>query len=160
MTRRELEVKDQDQILDILNRSKVLHLGLVDEGMPYIVPMNYGYEMTDGKLTIYLHGATKGYKLDVIQKNPICCFEMECGVEPFEGKVACQYGISYYSLMGRGKAIIVDDVAEKIKALTLLMKTQTGKDFEFNERLVSIVSVIRLDIDVYTAKHRPAPPMK
>lgn len=160
MTRRELEVKDQDQILDILNRSKVLHLGLVDEGMPYVVPMNYGYEMTDGKLTIYLHGATKGYKLDVIQKNPICCFEMECGVEPFEGKVACQYGISYYSLMGRGKAIIVDDVAEKIKALTLLMKTQTGKDFEFNERLVSIVSVIRLDIDVYTAKHRPAPPMK
>lgn len=160
MTRRELEVKEPEQILDILNRSKVLHLGLVDEGMPYIVPMNYGYEMVDGKLTIYLHGAAKGYKLDVIRKNPVCCFEMECGVEPFEGKVACQYGVSYYSLMGRGQAVIVENTDEKIKALTLLMKTQTGKDFAFNERLVSIVSVIRLDIDVYTAKHRPAPPMK
>ena len=44
---------------------------------------------------------------------------------------------------------------EKIKALSVLMKTQTGKDFEFNEKLVSIVSVIRIDCDYYTAKHRP-----
>ena len=43
-------------------------------------------------------------------------------------------------------------------ALTILMKTQTGKDFEFNERLVSIVSVIRIDVEEYTAKARPLPP--
>ena len=30
-------------------------------------------------------------------------------------------------------------------------------DFEFNEKLVSIVSVIRIDCDYYTAKHRPLP---
>ena len=34
---------------------------------------------------------------------------------------------------------------EKIKAMSALMKIQTGKDFEFNERLVSIVSVIRIE---------------
>ena len=60
--------------------------------------------------------------------------------------------------MGRGKAVIVDDPQEKILAMTRLMKAQTGKDFEFNERLVSIVSVIRVDVAEYTAKHRPAPP--
>jgi hypothetical protein len=37
------------------------------------------------------------------------------------------------------------------------MKTQTGKDFSFNERLVSIVTVIRIDVSEYTAKHRPIP---
>ena len=42
-------------------------------------------------------------------------------------------------------------------AMSILMKTQTGKDFEFNERLVSIVSVIRIDVTDYTAKHRPNP---
>ena len=41
--------------------------------------------------------------------------------------------------------------------MTLLMKTQTGKDFEFNDRLVSIVAVIRIDVSEYTAKHRPLP---
>lgn len=160
MTRRELEVTDPALITQILEKCKILHLGLVDDGMPYIVPMNYGFCEENGSLTLYLHGALKGYKLDVIRKNPVCCFEMECEVQPFEGKVACQYGTSYYSLMGRGTAVIVEDPAEKIRAMTTLMKTQTGKDFEFNEKLVSIVSVIRIDASVYTAKHRPAPPAK
>lgn len=157
MTRREFEVTDPTQIQHILDESKVLHLGLVDDGMPYIVPMNYGYRLEAGKLTLYLHSAAKGYKLDVIAKNPVCCFEMECGLEPFEGKIACQYGVSYYSLMGRGRAVIVEDVGEKMEAMSILMKTQTGKDFEFSERLVSIVSVIRIDVSDYTAKHRPSP---
>ena len=42
MTRRELEVTNPEEILRILDSSRVLHLGLVDDGMPYIVPMNYG----------------------------------------------------------------------------------------------------------------------
>ena len=157
MTRREFEVTDPEVIRDILDSSSYLHLGLVDEGMPYVVPMNYGYRLEDGKLTLYLHSAVKGYKLDVIAKNPTCCFEMDCGVEPFEGKIPCQYGITYYSLMGRGKAVLVEDPVEKELAMTLLMKAQTGKDFEFNERLVSIVSVIRIQVSEYTAKHRPLP---
>lgn len=160
MTRRELEVTNQTQIVKILDDSKILHLGLVDDGMPYIVPMNYGYIMDGEMLTIYLHGATRGYKMDVIARNPVCCFEMECEVAPFTGKIACQYGTSYYSLMGRGRVVVVEDVEEKKRAMSILMKTQTGKDFEFNEKLVSIVSVMRIDVSEYTAKHRPAPPMK
>ena len=157
MTRRELEVTDAAQIIKILDDSKILHLGLVDDGMPYIVPMNYGYVMEDGKLTIYLHSSLKGYKMDVIAKNPVCCFEMETGLQPFEGDVACKYGISYYSLMGRGTVTIVEDVEEKKRAMSILMKTQTGRDFEFNDKLVGVVSVLRIDVSEYTAKHRPLP---
>ena len=72
MTRRELEVTNPEEILRILDSSRVLHLGLVDDGMPYIVPMNYGYVMEEGKLTLYLHSAMQGYKLDVIRKNGVC----------------------------------------------------------------------------------------
>ena len=157
MTRRELEITDQKEMQDILDESKVLHLGLVDNGMPYIVPMNYGYTMEEGKLTLYVHGATTGYKLDVIRSNPTCCFEMECAVQPFEGEVACQYGTAYQSLMGRGTAVIIDDVQQKQDAMTILMKTQTGEDGTCNEKLVSIVSVIRIDVTDYTAKKRPLP---
>lgn len=157
MTRREFEVTDRDVIRGILDRSKVLRLGLIDGALPYVVPMNYGYRLEDGKLTLYLHSAVKGYKLDVIAKNPVCCFEMDCDVSPFQGKIACQYGITYYSLMGRGQVQLVEDPREKEQAMALLMKTQTGKDFEFNERLVSIVSVLRIDVSEYTAKHRPRP---
>ena len=48
MTRREREVTDINDILQIINETKILHLGLSDEGWPYVVPMNYGYEYVDG----------------------------------------------------------------------------------------------------------------
>ena len=59
--------------------------------------------------------------------------------------------------MGHGNAAIVEDVEEKKRAMSILMKTQTGKDFTFEDRLVSIVAVIRIDVAEYTAKNRPLP---
>ena len=155
MTRRERQVTDINDIIRILDKSKVLHLGMVDGDEPYVVPMNYGYELNDGKLTVYLHGARRGRKLDLINANPKVFFELECDIVPFEGDVACKYGITYASVMGRGRAVIVEDPQEKMHGLSVLMKTQTGKDFTFDEKLVSVVSVIRIDVSEYTAKHRP-----
>ncbi len=157
MTRRERQVTDINEIIKILDKAKVLHLGLVDGDEPYVVPMNYGYEFKDEKLVFYLHGARQGRKLDVIKANPKVFAELECDIVPFEGEVACKYGITYASVMAKGKAVIVEDTEEKMHALTVLMKTQTGKDFEFNEKLVSVVSVIKIDVEEFTAKHRPAP---
>lgn len=157
MTRREREVTDINKILEILDKAKVVHLGLVDGDEAYVVPMNYGYVYENDKLTLYLHGARRGRKLDLIRQNPKVFFEMDCDIVPFEGDVACKYGITYSSIMGRGLAEIVEDPEEKMKALSVLMKTQTGKDFEFNEKLVSVVAVIRINVSEFTAKCRPAP---
>lgn len=157
LTRREKLIADIETVSEILNKSKVLHLGLVDGDEPYVVPMNYGHTFEDGKLTIWLHGGKTGRKYDVIRKNPKVFFEMECDITPFEGDVACKYGISYSSLMGRGIATIVEDIEEKKTALSMLMKTQTEKDFEFNDKLAAVVGIIRIDVSDYTAKHRPAP---
>ena len=157
MTKRELQITDENQIRAILDTAKVVHLGLCVDNEPYVVPMNYGYTMIDGKLTVYLHCALQGKKLDMIRKNPRVFIEMDCDRQPFEGEKPCQYGLSYSSLMGRGTAHIIEDVAEKEQAMTALMKTQTQKDFTFNEKLVSIVAVVRIDVEEYTAKHRPIP---
>jgi len=157
ITKREREVTDPAAILDILDRAMVVHIAMVDGDEPYMVPMNYGYTMEDGQLTLYLHGAVKGRKTDVLQANPKVFFSMECDVTPFDGPVACRYGTSYVSLMGAGKAEILEDPEEKKAGLSILMKTQTGKDFTFDDGKVSIVSVIRIKVDYYTAKRRPMP---
>ena len=60
MTKRERQITDPQQILSILDRAKVLRLGLAVDNEPYVVPMNYGYVMEDGKLTLYLHSAVRG----------------------------------------------------------------------------------------------------
>ena len=157
MTRRERQVFDIEKILEILDKSKVVHVGMVDGDEPYVVPMNYGYTYENEKLVIWLHCATVGRKLDIIRKNPKVFFEMECDLIPFEGNVACNYGISYSSVMGKGIATIVEDSKEKQKALSILMKTQVNMDFEFNEKLASVVGVVKIEATEFTAKHRPLP---
>ncbi len=154
MTRREREVTDAAEIRRILDTAKVVHLGLVDNGEPYVVPMNYGYTWDNDKLTLYLHGAMRGRKIDAMRAHPAICFSLECDIESFEGDVACRYGMAYSSIMGNGTAVIVDDVEEKKQGLSCLMKTQTGKDFTFSEKMVSVVQVIRIDVTAFTAKQR------
>ena len=157
MTKRERQITDEKQILQILDTGKVLHLGLAVDNEPYVVPMNYGYTHEDGKLVMYLHSAHRGKKLDMIRANPKVFFSIDCDRVPFESSLPCQYGLAYSSVMGRGVAQIVEDVEEKKRAMSILMKTQTGKDFTFEDRLVSIVAVIRIDVAAYTAKKRPVP---
>ena len=157
MTKRERQITDESQILEILDKSKVLHLGLSVNDEPYVVPMNYGYTYENGKLVIYLHSAVKGKKLDMIRSNPKVFFAADCDLLPFEGARPCQYGLAYSCVMGKGIARIVEDVEEKKQAMSILMKTQTGQDFVIEDRLVSIVAVIRIDVAEFTAKHRPLP---
>ena len=157
MTKREYQITDPAEISRILDTAKVLRLGIAVDNEPHIIPLNYGYTMENGELKLYMHSAVKGNKLELLRRNPNVCFQLDCDNIPFEGKVACQYGLSYCAISGRGRAVIVEDVQEKMEGMSILMKTQTGKDFGFNERLVSIVAVIRLDVSEFSAKYRPIP---
>lgn len=160
MTKREREITDPNQIDEILRSCMHLHLGLVDEGKPYVVPLNYGItkDEEDGHYIIYLHSGNTGRKLEIIRKNQDCCFTMERNVQPFEGRIACQHGTAYECIMGTGRVHIIDDSTEKMKALEILMCTQTGRsDFAFDERMISIVTVMRIDVEELTAKRRPLP---
>lgn len=157
ITRREQEVTDINEIIGILDRAKVVHVGMIDGDVPYVVPMNYGYTLENSKLTLYLHGAKAGRKLDVLRANPKVFIEIDTDILPFEGKTACHYGICYSSIMGEGVAEIVEDAEGKKSGLSILMKTQTGKDFEFNDKMASVVTVIKIHVSDFTAKKRPMP---
>lgn len=157
ITRREKEVTDINEIIGILDRAKIVHVGMIDGDMPYVVPMNYGYTMEEGRLTLYVHGATAGRKLDALRVNPKVFVEIDTDIVPFEGKAACQYGTTYSSVMGEGEAELVEDPQGKMEGLRILMRTQTGKEFEFSEKMVMGVTVIKIKVSDFTAKKRPMP---
>ena len=154
MRRKDREITDINEILELVAKTDVLHLGLFDGDYPYIVPLHYGYEYADGTLTFYMHGAKEGHKIDLINANPNVCVELENDVELIPGDVACAYGSSYFSIMGRGTASIVTDEEEKIKGLKLLMENQTGRAFDIDARMAAAVAVIKVTTDNFTAKAR------
>lgn len=58
MRRKDREVKDLDGIFDIVERCSVVHLGMVDNGKPYVVALNFGYEREGDALVLYHTGAS------------------------------------------------------------------------------------------------------
>ena len=156
MRRKDREVTNIIEILQIIEKAKVLHLALVDADYPYIVPLHYGYEYTEGILIFYMHCAKEGHKLDLIRSNPNVCIEVESDVELISGgDVACKYGASFASVIGHGRAELTEDVQENIRGLSLFMKNQTGREFNINEEMASTVEVIKVVISEFTAKSRP-----
>lgn len=155
MRRKDREVTDINEILKIVDKAKILRLGLFDNEYPYIVPLHYGYEYKEGKLIFYMHAAKEGHKLNLINKKSNVCIELDCDVKLITGgDIACDYSAAYASVIGKGNAEIVKDEKEKIKGLKLLMKNQTGREFVIDEKMASAVEVLKVIIHTFTAKSR------
>ena len=56
--------------------------------------------------------------------------------------------------MARGEVRLVEDSEEKIAGLRLLMRAQTGRDFEITAQQAAGVAVFRFDATAYSAKKR------
>ena len=153
MRRKDREVTDLEQIRGILERARVLHLGLNDEGAPYVVPMHYGFTLDDKGLTLYVHCAREGHKLELLRRDARVFVEIDTDETLIPGESACAWGARYACVMGRGRAVIVEDAEEKCRALALLMKTQTGEGYVFTPQMAA-VTVLRIDVADYTAKAR------
>ncbi len=159
MRRKDRSVTDPKRIERILAAACIVHLGLVDDGRPYVVPLHYCYEYAGTDLTLYMHSARSGRKIDVIGGGAPCFVELECDVDLDDGgsapyKLACKYGSFYSSVMGEGTASLVTDADEKVHALRLLMRQQTGRSFPITRLMAKPVAVIRAHIpaDALTAK--------
>lgn len=64
MRRTDREVRDINGVFDIVDRCSVVHLGMVDNGKPYVVALNFGYDREGDTLIMYLHCAMEGKKIN------------------------------------------------------------------------------------------------
>ncbi|MCR4647030.1 MAG: pyridoxamine 5'-phosphate oxidase family protein [Oscillospiraceae bacterium] len=155
MRRKDREITEIRDILGIVAKCRILHLGLLDDGYPYIVPLHFGYVYENETLVLYVHCAKAGHKLDLIRNDPHVCVEMECDTELVSGgENACDYSSYYASVIGRGVAEIVEAPEEKCRGLSLLMAQQTGRSFVITDQMASAVEVVKIAVSALTAKSK------
>ena len=152
MRRKEREITDSKEIDDIIERADVCRIALSDNNIPYIVTMNFGYRQGK-KLTLFLHCAAKGKKIDIIKSNNIACFQMTIDHKLIETHVRCNCGMHYKSVVGMGRIFFVTEPEDKIEAFNILMKHYHGHDrHQFKKAYVNEATVLRLDIDEISGK--------
>lgn len=150
MRRSQREIKDIQEIYRIIKGCDVIRIGMSVDNIPYIVPLNFGFEED----TFYFHGAQEGRKIDMIKANPNVCFELDTNHHLVgESDNACEWTMTYTSVMGTGTMVMVDEYEEKIKALNILMKNYGGKDsYDYPEKMVRRIGIMKLEVKEYSGK--------
>ena len=148
MRRKEREITDSAEIDTIICSAKLMHIALVDGNMPFLVPVFYGY---DGKF-IYFHSAKVGTKMEILKRNNNICFEISIDHGVIESDKACDFEAKHRTVIGIGKAVFVDDEAEKIKALDLIVSQFTDAKFEYPKTNLIHTAVVRIEIDSVKGK--------
>jgi uncharacterized protein len=149
MRRKDKEITDETVIREILEKSSVCRIGILDGDLPYIVPMNYGF--ADGAL--FFHTARVGKKIDLLHKNKRVCFEIEYAAEIISQEQSCSWSTRYRSVIGYGILEMITDAGEKKKGLDVIMAHNGKKESNrYHEPYVARIVILKLTIDQISGK--------
>ena len=152
MRRKDREITEISEIMEIVKKCDVCNLAFFDEKYPYIVPLNFGAANIDNKVTLYFHGAKVGKKLELLEKNNMVGFEMDCSHKLLMAEMACDSTMEFESVCGNGIIEILEE-DQKIAALTILMNQYEVKEkHEFNENHLKAIVVLKLTVNEITGK--------
>ncbi len=149
MRRKDKEIQAHEEMVEIIEKAPVCRLGLCQDNVPYVVPMNFGY--SDGFL--YVHCAREGRKMDMIRANPRICFEIDTDLEVIRAEQPCDWGMKFASVIGFGTASVLEDPEEKKRGLDAIMEHYGSKPAQpYSEAILKHTAVIKVEVEEMTGK--------
>jgi len=142
----------------ILDQALVCHVGLVDDGLPVVVPTLHARAGSE----LYLHGSAASRALRQSDGAEICLTAtLVDGL--VLARAALHHSANYRSAMVFGRAELVADAGEKTSALEALVeKVVPGRWADARrptEKELRATAVLRLPLEEASAKVRSGPPL-
>jgi nitroimidazol reductase NimA-like FMN-containing flavoprotein (pyridoxamine 5'-phosphate oxidase superfamily) len=149
MRKKEKEIKGKHAIESIIKRASICRIGLCGNDVPYVVPLNFGYRDN----CLYFHSGKEGEKIDMMRKNNTVCFEVDVDTELMQAEDPCKWSMKYSSVIGFGRAFLLEDPEEKRQALNIIMEHYSGRSSrEYPEKALGSVAIIKVEIESMTGK--------
>lgn len=146
-----VSVEERHIIEEIISKNTVCYVAMIDtNGMPYVIPMNFGYKDD----VIYLHSAREGHSIKSLEINPNVCitFCTEPTLTYQNKEVACSYRMKGASIICRGKVFFEGDFAKKVDALDIIMNHYSSRTFKYSEPSVNNVKIWKVEIEDISSK--------
>ncbi|BBZ69246.1 pyridoxamine 5'-phosphate oxidase family protein [Mycobacterium paraseoulense] len=153
---------DRETVHQILDESTICHLGYLSAGRPVVLPT------THARLgeTLYLHGSTGSGPLLAAAAAPSglpVCVTVTLVDGLVLARAAMHHSVNFRSVVVLGDARVVDDGAEKLRALAgLLDHLAPGRAADCrppNPRELAATGVLALDLVEVSAKVRTGDPV-
>lgn len=153
MRRKDREVTDFEEQISIVSRCKQVHIGMVEAGKAYIVPLDFGYRVKEGQLSFYCHSALEGRKINILKENPYVTFVLDHSFRIGLGNIPLMWTNAFESVMGEAKVVFLESQEDKLEATQLLMERyDMGKIPESVYRTLNHMSCYRIDVISMTGK--------
>lgn len=155
MRRIEKEIKDKEELVELLKGGKYAVISMSKENEPYIISLSYGYD--EAKNALYFHCAKEGQKIDFIKANPYVCGTV---IEDNGYEDAC--GQTFRSVVFRGKMEIVEDLEQKKYGFEILLNQLEEdpniikKKYLEKDETYENSGMLRLDVTDITGKEQKA----
>ncbi len=146
MQRKEREIKEYGEILDIINKGKYITIAMCRKKEPYIVTLSYGFDKT--KNAFYLHSALKGLKYDFLRENSNVC----ATIIDDKGYIINECAHAYRSLVIWGKMCLVEERDEKVYGMDILLAHLENTPDQIKKRALSNIhmyktfAIFRIDV--------------
>ena len=152
MRKAQREITNLEEIADVLSRCDTVRIGINDAGLPYIVPLSFGYEILNGKIAVYFHGAKAGRKAELLRSLPRVCVEADL-CHGFVDNGRGGYTCDYESVIGYGNVELLEGV-EAEKGIRLLLEHCDIQAEACPAEAMAVTAVNRVILDEISGKHR------
>ncbi len=153
MRRKDKEINDINELLKIIEKSKIMHLGLCQNNLPYVIPLNFGFQYNGEIIKIYFHSAKVGKKIDIIRNNNKCSVEMTSYYELEKGETACQWSAFYESVMIEGNILFVENEEDIKRAMNLIMERYGFEGIPvYEEKYIKSMYIFCIEVEAISGK--------
>lgn len=148
MRRKDREITKMSEIIRIMNEAQVCSLAFFGGEYPYVVPVNFGFDMDEDGLLLYIHGASEGTKIECMKQNKNVGFSI-VGTHLLRLKnPACESTMHYESVCGSGSISLVEDEDERKAGLAAIMGHYSDeKSFEFGQNGLKHTTVLKVIVE-------------
>jgi nitroimidazol reductase NimA-like FMN-containing flavoprotein (pyridoxamine 5'-phosphate oxidase superfamily) len=157
--KRERGSHDRAAIDAILDEALVAHLGIVEDGQPFVTPTLHARH---GEV-VYCHGSAASRTLRALAGGAPACLTVSLIDGLVLARSAMHHSANYRSVMLLGRARLVEDPAEKLRAAEAIVEhIAPGRWSEVRgptEKELRATAILALPIDEASAKTRTGPPL-
>lgn len=152
-----------DETSEILLAGSVAHVGFIDEGMPYVIPLSYHYD-AETPHKFYLHGAARSRAMDLLATGAPMCVTVTLTDGLVYSRKAMNHSINYRSVVLFGKGHEVVDEARKFKLFDKMVQRyfpgrKVGEHYDAPPSAdLGVTALVEVDIEEWNAKARRGGP--
>ena len=149
---------DSETVFKILDEGLICHVGFSVDGQPYVIPT--GFARVEN--TLYIHGSAASRMLRTLAEGVQVCVTVTLLDGLVLARSAFHHSMNYRSVVMLGRATLVSDAAEKIKALEAFTEhivRGRWNDVRLpTEAELKATTVLALPLAEVSAKIRTGPP--